>query len=246
MTIETEGDLEGMRRVGRVVARVLAAMRRETRPGVTTAQLDTVAKRVLEAHGAVSAPARHYHFPGTTCISVNDEAVHGIPGTRVLRRGDLVKLDVTAELNGYIADAAVSVALPGAEPRARRMVRVAESAFSRAAAAARAGRPINELGRIIELAVGDGGFAVLPQLFSHGVGRAIHEAPSYPQFYDPGYGGQLWNGLVITIEPIISAGSRRVVEDPDGWTLRTADGSLSAHHEHTIIVKRNRCEIVTA
>jgi methionyl aminopeptidase len=246
VTIETEEDLEGLKAAGRVVALALRAMRQHVGPGMTTAELDAIGKQVLDGHGARSAPKLVYGFPGTNCISVNDEAVHGVPGDRILRSGDLVKIDVTAELNGYIADAAITVPLHGATPRATSLARAARSAFQRAQYVARAGRPINAIGHAIEQTVKRHGFTVLPELFSHGVGRTIHEAPSYPQYFDRRFKQPLWNGLVITIEPIISAGRPRSFNAGDGWTIRTADGALSAHHEHTIVITRGAPLVVTA
>jgi methionyl aminopeptidase len=246
MSIQSAEELEALKRVGRVVALALGEMRRATRPGVTTAELDAVGLAVLEQHGARSAPQLVYKFPGVNCISLNDEAVHGIPGPRAVRDGDLVKLDVTAELDGYIADAAVTVALPGAGARERRLASCAESALGKAINAARLGRPVYEIGRAIDREVRSQGFHVLRELHGHGVGRTIHEPPSVPQWEDRTYSQPLTEGLVFTIEPIIAVGSSRVTLDPDGWTLRTADRSPSAHWEHTIVVTEGRPLILTA
>lgn len=246
MTIESERDLAGMARAGRVVALALGAMRRQVTPGVTTRQLDAAGSRVFESFGAHSAPAHFYGFPGVNCISVNDEAVHGIPGGRRIQPGDLVKLDVTAKLDGYIADAAITVAVPPVTPEARQLIASAESAFRCALQAARPRAPLNEIGRAIEGEAHRCGFEVLRELNSHGVGRAIHEPPSIPQYFEPRLRGRLWEGLVITLEPILSCGSSRVRDSRDGWTIRTADGSLSAHHEHTIVVTRDGPVVLTA
>ncbi len=246
MTIETEKDMHGLILVGRAVALALREMRRQVRAGMTTAELDAVGAAVFAEHGARSAPQLFYGFPGVNCISVNDEAVHGIPGNRVLQPSDLVKIDVTAELNGYVADAAVTVPLERASPRATALTRAAESAFRKALAAADAGRPLHGIGRAIEREVRRRGFRVLPELHSHGVGRSIHEPPSFPQYYDRRFSQPLTEGLVITIEPIVTAGHGRSVQGDDEWTIKTADGSLSAHFEHTVIIAGNRPLIVTA
>jgi methionyl aminopeptidase len=246
MSIKTAEELEALKRVGRVVALALREMRRATRPGVTTADLDAIGGAVFESHGARSAPSLVYQFPGVNCISLNDEAVHGIPGPRTLRDGDLVKLDVTAELDGYIADAAVTVALPGAAARERRLASCAETALGKAINAAVAGRPVYEIGRAIDREVRSQGFRVLRELHGHGVGRTIHEPPSVPQYENREMSQPLTEGLVLTIEPIIAIGSSQVRLDPDGWTLRTADGSASAHWEHTIVITRGRPLILTA
>jgi methionyl aminopeptidase len=246
MSIQTAEELEALKRVGRVVALALQEMRRATRAGVTTAELDAIGAAVLAENGARSAPQLVYQFPGVNCISVNDEAVHGIPGPRAVRDGDLVKLDVTAELDGFIADAAVTVALPGAGARERRLASCAEAALGKAITAARAGRPVYEIGRAIDREVRSQGFRVLRELHGHGVGRTIHEPPSVPQWEDRTYSQPLTEGLVFTIEPIIAVGSSRVTLDADGWTLRTADRSPSAHWEHTIVVTEGGPLILTA
>lgn len=246
MSIQNEKDLRCLKRVGKVVGITLGELKRATKPGVTTAELDAIADAVLKAHGARSAPRVFYGFPGAACISVNDEAVHGIPGKRVLRPGDLVKLDVTAELDGYIADAAVTVALSPASSVGRKLGACAEAAFRKSLESARAGRRVYEIGRAIESEVRRQGFTVLRELCSHGVGRHIHEEPTVPNYEDRRASRRLSEGLVITVEPIISAGAGTVVTDADGWTERTVDGSLSAHFEHTIVITRDRPIILTA
>jgi methionyl aminopeptidase len=246
MSIETEAELAGLRRAGRVVAATLAELRLRTRPGVTTGELDRAAAEVFALHGARSGPELTYGFPGAICISVNDEAVHGIPGERVLRDGDLVTLDVTAELDGYYADAAVSVAVGHAPALVRRLCAAAESALARALATATAGSPLNGIGRAVSDEVGRRGFAVLGELCGHGIGRSLHEEPSVPNVYVPALSAPLTDGLVMTIEPIISAGSPHVRPDRDGWTILTADGSLAAHAEHTIVVRHGRPLVLTA
>ena len=246
MTAESEKDLAGLRRVGRVVGLALREMRENLEPGMTTGELDGVGARVFERFGARSAPQLVYGFPGVNCISVNDEAVHGVPGDRVIEPGDLVKIDVTAELGGYIADAAVTVALPPVPPMNDELRECAEFAFGRATSVVRAGRPINKIGRVVETAVRRRGFTVLTELSSHGVGRAIHEPPTIPNYHDRLLRTGLTEGLVITVEPIISAGSSRTVEGGDGWTIKTADGSPAAHHEHTIAVTKGSPIVLTA
>ena len=245
MSITSQKDLDGLSRVGRVVALALRAMEEAVRPGVTTSELDHVASLVFRRHGAISAPQFRFGFPAAVCISVNDEAVHGIPGERTIREGDLVKLDVTAELDGYIADAAVTVAVPPVSPTMRELRACARSAFQRAMNVARAGSRINDIGRAVEKEVRRNGFSVIRELSGHGVGRDIHEEPSIPNFFDRRYSQRLPEGLVITVEPIIAAGSGRIVQGDDGWTVRTLDGSLTAHYEHTMVITRGRPMLLT-
>jgi methionyl aminopeptidase len=246
MSIENERDWEGLRAVGKVVRRVLEEMRRAVRPGVTTAELDAIATRVLATHGARHAPRLDYDFPGDACISVNDEAVHGIPGARVIRAGDLVKLDVVAEKDGYYADAAITVPVGPVSEEQRRLVACARAAFAKAMEVARVGRRVSDIGRAVEDEVKRHGFQVMRDLAGHGIGRRIHEEPSVPNHFDWRARQPLTEGLVITVEPIIGATTGRVVEDADGWTLRTADGGMSAHYEHTLVVTRGRPVLLTA
>jgi methionyl aminopeptidase len=246
MSIEHPEDLQGMRRAGRLVAETIAAMRVAVRSGVTTAALDAIGASVIEQAGGRSAPKLVYRFPGVTCISVNDEAVHGVPGPRILRDGDLVTLDVTVELDGYMGDAAVTVPVGRVSSDAARLVDAAEGAFTAALAAASPGARLCDLGGIIEAHVEQAGFKVLRDLCGHGIGRTIHEPPNVLNFADPRVTGRLTDGLVITIEPIIAAGTRRTRGSDRAWPIRSADGSLTAHHEHTIVVRSGGCEILTA
>ena len=246
MSIESEADWRGLRAVGRVVRLTLDALERHTRPGITTGELDRVAAALFSAHGARSAPSLVYGFPGTVLISVNDEVVHGIPGARRLAPGDLVKLDVTVEKDGYVADAARTVIVGSGTELSRRLAACAEAAFAAGAAVARAGTRVNEIGRFVEREVRRSGFSVIRGLTGHGVGRTIHEAPPVPNYYDARQRDVLTEGLVVTIEPIITCGGGDAFEDADGWTLRTTDGSLAAHHEHTLVITRDRPVLLTA
>jgi methionyl aminopeptidase len=246
MSIETAEELAGLEAAGRVVSDALRAMRRAARPGVSTAELDAVAARILRRAGARSGPQLDYGFPGVTCISVNDEAVHGIPGPRRLRDGDLAKLDVTVELDGFYADACIPVSIGRSRPATGRLVQSARRALTRALDIARTGTQLNAIGAVIENTVRDRGHAVCTELTGHGIGRRIHEPPEVPNSFDPRQTQRLTEGLVMTIEPIVSAGSGEVRVARDGWTIRTADGALSAHVEHTIVVRDGAPLILTA
>ncbi len=246
MSIDSAEELEGMRAAGRVVALALQAMRAAVREGITTAELDAIAAAVLAEHGARSAPRLVYDFPGTACISVNQEAVHGVPGARRLRRGDIVTLDVTVELNGYYADAAITVGVEPVPGTARKLIQAAEAAWHAAAAVAHAGERLATVGGTVEAEVRRRGFRVLRDLCGHGIGRTIHEPPSVLNFYDPGADRPLTEGLVIALEPIVSVSTQRTRRLPDGWTIASADGSLCAHHEHTIVVTAGEPIVLTA
>jgi methionyl aminopeptidase len=246
MSIRSHADFQGLRRIGRIVARALRVMAAATRPGVTTAEINAAGVRVLDEHGARSAPPFVYGFPAEVCISINDEAIHGIPGGRLIQPGDLVKLDLVAEKDGYFADAAVTVPVPPAPDLAVRLQLCAERSFHQALGAARAGNRLWHIGQAVEREVRASGFHVLRELCGHGVGRSIHEEPQVPNFADPRARQRLTEGLVLTIEPILAAGGGRGVQAPDGWTIRTADGSLSAHYEHTILITRGQPVLLTA
>jgi methionyl aminopeptidase len=246
MSITTAEQLEKLRACGQIVAKTLRAMAAAVRPGITTAELSQIGARILEANGARSSPPMVYNFPGEVCISVNDEVVHGIPGDRVIQPGDLVKLDLTAEKDGYHTDSAVSIEVPPSSAQAHQLAHCAAKAFQQAVTAARPGHRTRDIGRAVDREVRRRGFHVIPELGGHGVGRTIHESPSVPNFADPAARALLTEGLVITIEPIIAAGTGAVSLGRDGWTVRTADGSLSAHYEHTVVITRAAPILLTA
>jgi methionyl aminopeptidase len=244
MSVNTPEELRALQAAGRVVAATIRAMRRAVRPGITTAELDAIAQREFTRAGARSGPQLDYGFPGVTCISVNDEAVHGIPGPRRLRRGDLVKLDVTAELDGFYADACRTIVVGEGRPQAVRLVRTAEQALAQGLKAATAGRPLHDIGAAVQETIQARGFSVCDGLMGHGIGRRIHEAPDVPNIYEPALSDPLGDGLVITIEPLVAAGAAAVRLARDGWTVRTADRSWSAHAEHTIVVREGAPPLV--
>lgn len=246
MSVETAEELAALREAGRVVAEALRSMRRAVEPGVTTSELDAVAERVFRRAGARSGPQLDYGFPGATCISVNEEAVHGIPGRRRLREGDLVKLDVTAELAGFYADACVTVPVGRARGRDRQLIATARRALTCGMRAASVDAPLNAIGAAVDKAVRAGGQAVCADLTGHGIGRRIHEPPRVPNHYVAQLSQPLTEGLVLTVEPIISAGSGAVQGTSDGWTVRTSDGARSAHAEHTIVVRGGAPVVLTA
>ncbi|HTX36824.1 MAG TPA: type I methionyl aminopeptidase [Bryobacteraceae bacterium] len=246
MSIRNRNDFERLRAIGRIVRLALDRTAAAVRPGITTAELNAIGARVLAEEGAEPAPPKVYGFPAALCISVNDEAIHGIPGSRAVQVGDLVKLDLVAEKDGYYADAAVTVAAGETGVTARALARCAESAFRLAAKTARAGNRVYEIGRAVEQEAHRCGFQVMRELCGHGVGRTIHEPPSVPNYHDPRFRSRLTEGLVITIEPILAAGSGRGVLQHDRWTICTADGSLSAHYEHTVVITAGAPILLTA
>jgi len=246
MTIENESDVLALRRIGRIVSSVLAEMLAAVEPGMTTQELDALGGRLLAQHGARSAPRLTYNFPGETCISINEEAAHGIPGSRVIAAGDVVNIDVSAELDGYFADTGGTTVVPPVTPLKTRLCHATRTALDSALRVARAGQPINQIGRVIEKVADQYGFRVIENLGSHGVGRALHEEPGdILGYYERRDRRVLKEGMVITIEPFLSTRSRVVHEADDGWTLCGAPGNLSAQYEHTLIVTRGAPIVVT-
>ena len=245
MSIESASDLEGMQRVGRVVALTIAEMKTAVCVGMTTAELDAVATSTFRRFGARSAPQLAYNFPGVTCISVNEEIVHGIPGPRQLQPGDVVKIDVTAELCGYIADAATTILLPPIRLNTTRLKRAASAALRAALSVARTGGRVSVIGRAVESEAKRAGFAVVRELCGHGVGRTIHEPPSVPNYEDRFSTDTLTEGLVIAVEPMLMESPSRAVQAEDGWTIRTRNGCLAVHQEHTIVIRNGAPMILT-
>lgn len=246
MSINDERDIEALRRVGAVVAAARDAMGAHVAPGVTTAELDAIGKEILDRHGARSAPQLAYGFPGSTCISVNDRIAHGVPSREcVLRTGDLVNIDVSAELEGYWADTGASFPVGTVSAQASALLLATRLALEDGMSRAQAGAPLRHIGRAVERRARQCGFQVIRNLCGHGVGRNIHEEPNVLNTFDHQDRTVLRAGLVIAIEPFLSMSATMAVEDADGWTLRSSDGSLGAQFEHTLIVTGGRPIVVT-
>jgi methionyl aminopeptidase len=245
MTIDNNDDLEKLLRIGRICALTLQHMLDQVEPGMTTAQLDAIGAAFLKSHNAQSAPILAYRFPGHTCISLNDEAAHGIPGDRVIRAGDLINVDVSAELEGYWADTGASMPVPPVRPEYERLCLFTKRARDKAISVARAGRPINAIGRAVERVARQGGYTVIQSLTGHGVGRHIHEKPTVFNFYHKRNREPLPEGLVITIEPFLTLGDGRIYTDDNQWTYRSMDGSVAAQYEHTVVITRAQPILVT-
>jgi methionyl aminopeptidase len=246
MTIEGEKDLLGLMRIGRIVGLTLQLMRSHLKIGMTTAELDAIGAEFLKKEGARSAPILAYKFPAATCISLNDEAAHGIPGKRVIHPGDLVNIDVSAELDGYFADTGATFPMPPTNIRQQKLCDCAQGALQKAIESARAGQPINAVGRAVETYVTKAGFSIIRDLPGHGVGRKLHEPPSVLNYFDKRLKQPFREGMVITLEPFVATGAKRIVTQEDGWTLKTPDGSLCAQYEHTVVITKDRPILVTA
>lgn len=246
MSINSEKDLEALRKIGKIVARCLQHMGSKLEPGITTRELDEIGGAFLTLHGAQSAPKLTYNFPGYTCISVNEEAAHGIPGAKVIKASDLVNIDVSAELGGYFADTGGSFIVPPEKKIHLQICAAAKAALERAMLEARAGAKINRIGHAIESVAIENGFTVIENLGSHGVGRALHEEPEFiAGYYDKRDKRILKENQVITIEPFISSGAHEVFDTGDGWTLATEKGIFTAQYEHTMVITKDKPLIMT-
>lgn len=246
MTIETQNDLEGLQRIGRIVSLVLHQMLEKLEPGMTTAELDAFGASFLARHGARSAPQITYNFPGATCISINEEAAHGIPGPRRIEAGDVVNVDVSAELDGYFADTGGTRVVPPAADVALRLCHATRLALDNAMLEARAGARLNRIGKAIAQVAKQHRFRIIRNLCGHGVGRALHEEPGHiPGYFDAQDRRELREGMVITIEPFLSTKTSVAEQADDGWTLIGPPGTRSAQFEHTMVITRGHPIIVT-
>jgi methionyl aminopeptidase len=246
MTIESQRDIDGLRLVGSIVADVLKRMLDAIEPGMTTAELDSVGKRLLDGFGARSAPRVTYDFPGTTCISINEEAAHGVPGPKVMQCGDVVNVDVSAELGGYFADTGGTRVVPPSTPEKDRLCHASRLALQEALKEARAGNRINRIGKAVQKVARNHRLKVIRNLGGHGIGRRLHEEPeAILGYYEPRDLRVLREGMVIAVEPFLSTRSTRVEEASDGWTLVGQRGNLSAQFEHTVIVTRGAPIVLT-
>ena len=251
--LKTRTELDAMRAAGRVVAAALAATRERAAVGVSLLDLDAVAAQVIAEAGATPS-FLHYHprfaptpYPATICASVNDAVVHGIPTGYRLADGDLVSIDCGAHLDGWCGDAAISFVVGGADPRDTALIRATERALQAGIAAARPGNRLGDVSHAVGQVARRGGYGLLADHGGHGVGRAMHEPPHVPNEGRPGHGPRLVPGLVVAIEPmLIAGGGDRYLVDPDGWTLRTADGSRAAHVEHTVAITEDGPVVLTA
>jgi len=246
LTVESDRDIEALKIVGRIVALVIREMAANLRPGVTTRELDDIGRAIMEKNGAHSAPELTYQFPGATCISVNEEAAHGIPGDRVIRAGEMVNIDVSAELDGYFADSGASFMVPPVKAESKKLCAATRAALWKAIHSVKAGQPMNAIGRSIETEATRCGFRLVRELTGHGVGRSLHEDPEAVwNFYNAGDQRILKEGMVFTIEPFLTYGSGRILTEKNGWTIRTSDRSPVAQYEHTLIVTRGEPIITT-
>lgn len=246
MQIQNDQDIRGMQRIGEICGLALKLMLDTAEPGMSTKHLDDIGRAFLEEHSATSAPITAYQFPGWTCISLNDEAAHGIPSdTRIIKAGDLLNVDVSAILEGYWGDTGASIIVPPSRPEYEHLLESTRKALYMSIDMARPGQPANAIGKMVEKYAKRQGYRTLRELGGHGVGRHIHEKPSIPNYYNKRNKDVLQDGMVLTLEPFLNTGRGRIKTDPDGWTLRTVDNSVSAQFEHTIIINGDNPILVT-
>ena len=246
MTADSPKDIQYLKAIGRICAETLRRMMNATRAGMTTRELDEIGRALLEAEGARSAPQVTYNYPAATCISVSPVIAHGIPDEHVLREGELIHIDVSAELDGYYADTGASLVVSRRDRTLDRLLDATKTALAKALRSAKAGNPLNGIGRAVHAEAKKRGYNVIYDLTGHGIGRSLHENPkSILNFYDPNDVRILNEGLVLAIEPFLTTGIGRVVEEKDGWSLRTIDRTIAAQFEHTIVVTRDEPIILT-
>ncbi len=244
--IKSETEIALMRQAGRIVATVLAILSQRLRPGMRTKELDVIAAREVERLGAKPSFKGYRGFPANLCVSVNDEIVHGIPGERILGEGDIVSLDLGASFRGFQGDAAITVGVGEVEPEAKRLMETTEGALKAGMAVAHAGANLGDISAAIQSYAESRGYSVVREYTGHGIGREMHEEPQIPNFGSPGTGPRLEKGMALALEPMVNAGDWRTRVGDDHWTVLTADGSLSAHFEHTIVITDGEAEVLTS
>ena len=244
--IKNSEQLKLMRIAGRITAEALVVAGESIRPGITTKELDNKIKRYIEKCGATPTFLGYNGFPGSACISINDEVIHGIPSDKIIiKEGDIVKVDVGARFRGYNGDSARTFAVGKVSDEARRLISVTEQSFYEAMKVAKAGNRIGDIGHAIEDFVISNGFSIVREYTGHGVGAELHEEPSIPNYGRAGRGARLYPGMTLAIEPMVNAGTERVKVRRDGWTVVTADGKLSAHYENSIAITESDPIILT-
>jgi methionyl aminopeptidase len=246
MTADSQKDIEYLKAIGRICAETLRKMMNATRAGMTTRELDEIGRALLEAEGARSAPQITYHYPAATCISVSPVIAHGIPDEHVLREGELIHIDVSAELEGYYADTGASLVVSKRDRNLEKLLDATKETLSKALRAAKAGNPLNGIGRTVQAQARKRGYNVIYDLTGHGIGRRLHENPKeILNFHNPNDRRVLTDGLVLAIEPFLTTGVGRTVQENDGWSFRTIDRAIAAQFEHTIVVTKNDPIILT-
>ena len=245
ITLKSSREIELMRRAGKITAAARALARDMVKPGVTTHQIDKAVFRFIQSQGATPSFLHYNGYPASVCVSVNDEIIHGIPGQRVLRQGDIVSVDVGAYIGGFHGDCAGTYPCGEVSEEAMRLIRVTQQSFFEGIKYAREGYHIRDISHAVQTYVEAQGFSVVREYVGHGIGRKMHEAPEVPNFGEPGHGPRLLRGMTIAVEPMVNAGTASIIQMSDGWTVKTADGKNAAHYENTILITDGQPEILT-
>lgn len=245
ITLKSEKEIALMRRAGKITAAARALARDMVKPGVTTQQIDKAVFEFIKSQGAVPSFLNYHGYPGSACISVNDEVIHGIPGKRVLKEGDIVSVDVGAYIGGFHGDCAGTYPCGQVSDEAMDLIRVTQQSFFEGIRYAREGHRLGDISAAIQSYVESHGYSIVREYVGHGIGRTLHEAPEVPNFGTAGRGTRLLRGMTLAVEPMVNAGGAAILNMADGWTVKTADGKYSAHYENTILITDGGPELLT-
>lgn len=245
ITLKSAHEIELMRRAGKITAAARALAGEMVKPGVTTQQIDKAVFHFIREQGAIPSFLHYNGYPASVCISVNDEIIHGIPGKRVLREGDIVSVDVGAYIGGYHGDCAGTYPCGQVSDEALRLIRVTQDSFFEGLKFAREGYRLSDISHAVQTFVEANGYSVVREYVGHGIGRNMHEAPEVPNYGKPGHGPRLLRGMTLAVEPMVNAGTAAIKQMPDGWTVKTADGKYAAHYENTILITAGDPELLT-
>ncbi len=245
ITLKSSHEIELMRRAGKITAAARALAREMVKPGVTTQEIDKAVYEFITSQGATPSFLHYNGYPASVCISVNDEIIHGIPGKRVLQEGDLVSVDVGAYIGGFHGDCAGTYPCGQVSEEAMRLIRVTQQSFFEGLKFAREGYRLSDISHAVQEYVEKNGFSVVREFVGHGIGRHMHEPPEVPNYGKPGHGPRLLRGMAIAVEPMVNEGSAGIIQMPDGWTVKTADGKLAGHYENTLVITDGEPEIMT-
>lgn len=245
ITLKSAHEIELMRRAGKITAAARALAGEMVKPGVTTQQIDKAVFHFIREQGAIPSFLHYNGYPASVCISVNDEIIHGIPGKRVLREGDIVSVDVGAYIGGYHGDCAGTYPCGQVSDEALRLIRVTQDSFFEGLKFAREGYRLSDISHAVQTFVEANGYSVVREYVGHGIGRNMHEAPEVPNYGKPGHGPRLLRGMTLAVEPMVNAGTAAIKQMSDGWTVKTADGKYAAHYENTILITAGDPELLT-
>lgn len=246
ITIKTEEEIELLRQSSLLVGKTLAEVAKILEPGVSTAKLDKTAEEFIRDHGALPGFKGYGGFPATLCISINEEVVHGIPGDRIINDGDIVSIDCGTFMNGFYGDSAYTFAVGDVKPEVIQLLNITKESLYKGIEQAVSGKRIGDIGFAIQQFVEGFGYGVVRDLVGHGLGRNLHEKPEVPNYGRRGNGPKLQDRMVLAIEPMITLGTYEIVQDPDGWTIRTADGLPAAHFEHDVVIRKGKAEVLSS